>query len=36
MQLFSSQVEANISHNSNKGVANYIMSSYALVAMNTM
>jgi hypothetical protein len=35
MQLFSSHVETNISHNGGKGVANYIMGSSAFVAMST-
>jgi len=29
-------MEANISRNDSKGVANYIMSSYAFIAMNGM
>jgi hypothetical protein len=35
MELFSPQVEANIMHNGNKGVTNYIMGSYAFIAMST-
>jgi hypothetical protein len=35
MYLLSSHVKASISCNGNKGVANYIMGSYAFIAMNT-
>jgi hypothetical protein len=36
MLLFSSHVEANISHNDNKNVANCIMGSYVFVVMGMM
>jgi hypothetical protein len=35
MESFSPQMEVSIMHNGDKGVTNYIMGSYAFMAMST-